>query len=163
LRPDALDRFGLIPALRDYFQALAREQGWKTSFEVQGDFGEPGHSILSTMVEENFFRVAQEALSNIARHAHTNQVAVQLIQESHQVSLIVQDWGVGFKLKSNSKRIELDAEPNADDNKPHTVGHFGLIGVEERIHLLGGTLDIQSQPGQGTIVCAKVPLENKAG
>jgi signal transduction histidine kinase len=158
LRPDALDRFGLIPALRDYFQALAREQGWKTSFEVQGDFGEPGHSVLSTKVEENFFRIAQEALSNIARHAHTNKVAVQLILVPSQVSLLVQDWGVGFKLKNSNNRIELDAEPNAGDNKRHITGHFGLIGVEERIRLLGGTLDIKSEPGEGTTLCARVPL-----
>jgi signal transduction histidine kinase len=75
-----------------------------------------------------------------------------------QVSLLVQDWGVGFKLKNSNNRIELDAEPNAGDNKRVITGHFGLIGVEERIRLLGGTLDIKSEPGEGTTLCARVPL-----
>lgn len=152
LRPDALDRFGLIPALRDYFATQAKELGWEATFEVIGEFGEPGHSTLEHQIEENLFRIAQEAITNVRKHAESKKVLLKLVRMPEQALLIVQDWGKGFALPNENG--------SGQSAKSDTLGHFGLIGIEERTRLLGGQIEIQSSPGNGTVLTVQIPLNS---
>ena len=136
LRPPMLDTLGLGASLR----ALAQE--WSTQNNISVTLDMPADHILRTLPEEvavNFYRVAQEALSNIARHAGANRVTLQLVWRPPTLLMTVQDNGRGFKLP-------------ADLHDLATTGHFGLVGMQERADLIGGTLTVKSDPGQGTSV-----------
>jgi signal transduction histidine kinase len=91
-----------------------------------------------------FFRILQESLSNISRHAHASQVRVELQCEGERLSMTVSDNGVGLQPSGRNK-----------------VGSFGLVGIEERINILGGTFSIISQPGAGTTICVSVPVHDE--
>jgi signal transduction histidine kinase len=158
LRPDALDRFGLVPTLRDYFNIMAREENWEAHFEVEGDFGQPGHNYLKPQIEVNFFRIAQEALTNIRKHAHTNKVRLLLKHDFGSAMLLVQDWGNGFQLDEQQKSGQFDANGHSEDNVGNSIAHFGLVSMEERVRLLGGEFKVISAPGSGTTLVARVPL-----
>ncbi len=150
LRPDALDRFGLIPALRDYFAIQTKELGWEATFEAIGEFGEPGYSTIEPQIEENLFRIAQEAITNIRKHADSHKVLLKLVRMPDQAQLIVQDWGNGFVLPNGNGA--------GHTTKGDTLGQFGLIGIEERTRLLGGQVEIITNPGRGTVLTVKIPL-----
>lgn len=134
LRPPMLDTLGLGAALR----ALTEE--WSAQTGIPVDLELPPDSRLSALPDEvtvNLYRVAQEALANVARHAEADAVLVQLTAEEDLVTLTIQDDGRGFLAPANLE--ELSAE-----------GHFGLTGIQERVDLIGGTLEIASAPDQGT-------------
>ena len=90
------------------------------------------------------YRVAQEALTNVARHAGAKLVTVQIRKLPHAVELVVHDNGRSFDVQR-----ALDA---------NTGKHLGLLGMRERVDMVGGSLTIESTPGQGTRICAFVPL-----
>jgi signal transduction histidine kinase len=140
LRPAALDTLGLEATMRQ----LAEE--WSERNEVKTEFFARGlHSVrLPAPIETTIYRVAQEALTNVARHAKGTFVSVLVERHDGVVSLIVEDNGHGFDAES----------PDIGE------GRLGLLGMRERIELVGGTLDIESSPGAGTTVIARVPLEN---
>ena len=139
LRPDALAQEGLVSALGKRAAALHSRYG----VEVEADLGpEPG---LSLEVKEALYRVAQEALNNVIKHARAHRVAVQLVEGGAGVLLSVEDDGIGF-------------EPQAEH-----PGHMGLHTMRERIEELGGTLSIDSLPGGGTRLRAWVPLDSQRG
>jgi two-component system, NarL family, sensor kinase len=92
-------------------------------------------------VEAALYRIAQEALTNVARHAGARRVTIRLVATPGQVRLVVQDDGRGFDVS----RIPGD--------------RHGLVGMRERVELLGGGLEVTSGPGKGTLVEAAVPLE----
>ncbi len=103
--------------------------------------------ILSSKLEAGVYRIAQEALANVYKHAQAKHIALSLYIEDGNLCLYVQDDGCGFL-------------PDAETQTTHTsVGHFGLTGMSERVKLLGGTLCISSEPGAGTCVAACIPLE----
>ncbi|MEI7556965.1 ATP-binding protein [Candidatus Chlorohelix sp.] len=158
LRPDTLDRFGLIPALREYFNAMCRKYDWIGNFDVIGKFGEPGKSTISPQIAENFFRIGQEALTNVCKHSEANQVLVRLARNSGSVTLTVQDWGKGFEVHNWQNRHHLDAASDSSDNGVVNMEHIGLVSMEERMRLLGGTMTITSKPGAGTTIVANVPI-----
>jgi signal transduction histidine kinase len=91
------------------------------------------------------YRVTQEALSNILRHANAGRVSVLLERRPERVSLIIEDNGRGF-------------ESAALLSAPATHGKLGLLGMQERVALAGGTLDLESTPGVGTTVFVRIPL-----
>lgn len=170
LRPDMLDRFGFVTALRDYLENLAREQNWQFSLQIEGDFGQPGHPALAPTLEDNLFRITQESLTNARKHAQTNRIAVRLRRGPQSVALEIQDWGKGlaeseYKLQKawakTANPLDDAASPpdNSNPNDIKKLGHFGLIGMAERARLLGGQLQIESAPGQGTLIRVEVPLE----
>jgi signal transduction histidine kinase len=97
---------------------------------------------LTDELDTALYRITQEALNNVARHAHANHVSIVLDQRAERVSVIVEDDGVGFEA----------------DQPESTRQRFGLIGMRERATLLGGTLDIESHPDVGTTVVARLPL-----
>jgi PAS domain S-box-containing protein len=143
LRPPALDDLGLVAALTNYMKR------WSQHFEIQAEIHasgvQPGR--LSSEIDTALYRVMQEALNNVAKHARATHVAILLDWRPDRVSLIVEDDGVGFD-------VQRQAGPRQ---------RFGVIGMRERATLVGGTLDIESQPGKGTTVVARIPLASSPG
>lgn len=136
LRPLALGELGLLEAL----EGLAVSHGAEgLDVRVHRPTGADGWGRLGPALESALFRVAQEAIANAAEHGGARSVEVRVARRAHAVSLSVTDDGVGF-------------DPHAD-----TDG-LGLRGLEERIALLGGRLDVSSASATGTTVRARVPL-----
>jgi signal transduction histidine kinase len=133
LRPSMLDDFGLVPALN----WQARETAKRTGLRLQVSADE----LSNTLPEEHktcIYRVVQEALNNVARHAQASAAQVRLQYAAGRIDLTVQDDGTGF-----------DAE---------RVRGLALLGMEERVHHLGGMFTIDSQPGRGTLLKISLPV-----
>lgn len=141
LRPTLLDDLGLIPAVRHYARTLLEAQGVEVRFHAAGF----GQVRLPAPVETTVFRVAQEAITNVARHARARAVSISLVLEAGRVRLHVADDGAGFDVGA------LLASPDRR--------RLGIAGMEERVSLLGGRLEIRSAPGQGTAVTMMVPVQ----
>lgn len=139
LRPPALDHFGLASALRSHARQFQTQTGLTVDLQIDGD-----EQRYSEEVEVALFRVAQEALANVWTHAAATQVALHLTTGSDGLHLTIRDDGKGFNI---TPLIGMSDEQN----------HFGLITMRERVALIGGTLNIHSQPGHGTLVEAYVP------
>ena len=141
LRPLYLEDLGLAAAL----EMLTRETADKSDLEIA--FRQSGApQRLPADVELALYRIAQEALHNVQRHADARHVEVALRFERGQVVLQVQDDGAGFTPPDNPAEFALG-------------GHFGLLGMHERAELMGARLDIQSAPGQGARLTVTLPLE----
>jgi PAS domain S-box-containing protein len=138
LRPPALDDLGLVAALTNYLKR------WSQHFEIQADIHASGAQPdrLSSEIDTALYRVMQEALNNVAKHARAGHVAILLDWRPDRVSLIVEDDGIGFDVQ----------QPVGSRQR------FGVVGMRDRATLLGGTLDIESQPGKGTTVVARIPM-----
>jgi PAS domain S-box-containing protein len=139
LRPTTLDDFGLVTAVRQRVEEL-RNEGWEIDYEET-----LGGVRLPTEVEITLFRVTQEALNNVQKHAQTTAVCVALAQRGRKVRLEVKDEGLGF-------------DPSAVLAEQGPVERVGLFSMRERVALLGGEFEIRSKPGAGTSVVAEVPL-----
>ena len=111
--------------------------------------------ILSPRLEAGVYRIAQEALSNAYKHAQAQHISVALIVEDGELCLYVQDDGRGF--------VPDEVTQATNSSSGSKVEHFGLTGMSERVKLLGGTLCISSEPGDGTCVAACLPLEEGRG
>jgi PAS domain S-box-containing protein len=142
LRPAALDELGLAAAITTYVRA------WVGHFNVRADLHVscPENSCLSAEAESAIYRIMQEALHNVAKHAHAHCASVMLQQAPDHVCLIIEDDGRGF---------DSDQKPGSGDKR------IGLAGMRERASLLGGSVAIESQPGRGTTVIARMPLETE--
>jgi PAS domain S-box-containing protein len=138
LRPTALDDLGLRAALDNYVQ------DWSVRAGVRADLHATGLSTdrLTSEVETTLYRIAQEALNNIAKHARAENVDVILERRPDQVSLIIEDDGVGF------------------DQATAGTAHqgFGLLGMQERAALVGATVQIESAAGEGTTIIVRMPM-----
>jgi PAS domain S-box-containing protein len=139
LRPSLLDDLGLTPALRSLTKSLQESEGIVTDLEVSG-----GERRLSPEVELLLFRIVQEALSNIRRHAQASEAQVAIDFTENRVKLTISDNGRGFELSGR-----VDEFPRS--------GKLGLAGMQERAQLLGGTLEVKSKPGKGTTLIVEVP------
>ena len=138
LRPTVLDDLGLQAALTNY------AQNWSQHFGIQVEAHTRGveqHRSTSE-IDTTLYRIAQEALNNIAKHAHAANVTVLLEHRAETVSLIIEDDGIGF-----------DAENAAEANRKG----LGLVGMRERAALVGGTVEIESRPGEGATVYIRIP------
>lgn len=143
LRPAMLDDLGLAAAL----DQLVRELGTESCIEIgYTQVADGGMRPLPAAVNTALFRIAQEALSNIVRHAQASRAAVTLDVAPHAVTLTIADNGCGF----DAERTQTDAR-----------GGIGLRNMRERLDALGGTLTITSQVGH-TVVAARVPLTSSA-
>jgi signal transduction histidine kinase len=140
LRPSVLDDLGLLPTLEELTSDMERQVGLQTEFHASGE-----RRRLSSEVELTIFRIAQEALSNVRRHAKATKVVTTVELGDTAVRLRIQDNGIGFRPP------KLTDDLRAEDG-------LGLIGMHERVRLLGGSLRIESGPGSGTTVIAEVPL-----
>ncbi len=139
LRPALLDDLGLAPALRAYAAQRLEEQGTVVDVSVSLP-----HRLPPT-VEIALFRIVQEALNNVAKHAQARHVAVQLTETDGGVMATIVDDGLGF----DTDRVRADARHGE---------HVGLLGMRERAELLGGQLTISASAGKGTTVRVTVPL-----
>ncbi|MDQ3943343.1 MAG: PAS domain S-box protein, partial [Actinomycetota bacterium] len=138
LRPTALDDFGLAAAVRLQVEKISSEGS-------QVDYEEAlGNERLSPEVETALFRVAQEALTNVHKHAPSARVKITLRRLNDAVRLQVRDWGPGF----NPEKITDGGGPGE---------RLGLSSMRERMALLGGHLEVHSRPGEGTEVIAEIP------
>jgi two-component system, chemotaxis family, sensor kinase Cph1 len=140
LRPKVLDKYGLVDALDNFSRAWAANN----SLEIRY-FASMPKERLSSDVETNLYRIVQEALNNIQKHARASEVIISLKQHDSQVILTVQDDGVG--IRENEEPI-------------HTTesGGFGLMGMRERAAVIGGEFELDSRPGEGTCVTVRLPL-----
>jgi PAS domain S-box-containing protein len=136
IRPTALDDLGLHAALANYVQT------WSARVGISAELHAPGRldDRLASETETTLYRIAQEALTNIAKHSRARNVDVILERRPDSVLLIIEDDGVGF-----------------DPGDAGTDGGFGLLGMQERAALVGATLEIESTPGKGTTIFVRLP------
>ena len=135
LRPSALDDFGLVPALERLARTFEERSGIRTAVEAS-----LADERLPAEVETVLYRLVQEALTNVVKHAGATSVSVVLARREGGVSAVVEDDGRGF----DAEEVRSDA--------------LGLVGMRERLALLGGTLAVESTPSSGTALLAFVPL-----
>jgi signal transduction histidine kinase len=136
LRPPVLEERGLVSALSDYVEVVREQAGISCTLAAKL----PGR--LPEDTEIVLYRVAQEALTNVARHARASRARVELTETAEGVVLEVHDDGVGF-------------DPSAE--QLGGLDHFGLAGMRERVELAGGTWTVWSRPGSGTVLTASLP------
>ncbi len=144
LRPSTLDHWGLVPSIESLLSELAERQGLETKLHVDGEIHR-----LAPEVEVCLFRIVQEALRNVELHADATKVEIALAADDGRLAVRIQDNGKGI-------------QPHTVTGRDQHVG-LGLQGMRERSQLLGGTVDIKSEPGEGTTIFASVPAESRAG
>jgi signal transduction histidine kinase len=142
LRPSVLDDLGLIAAIERYIEDFMCKYHIEVDLQVMG-FKYPR---LSDVIEVSIYRVIQEALTNIARHAKAENVSIILKAQNGRVSFIIEDDGSGFNVK------ELSQDKTLKD-------HLGLKGIKERIELIGGNYIIESSSLGTTLYCKNIPIE----
>jgi signal transduction histidine kinase len=135
-----LDEFGLIPTLRWLVRTFGQRMGIEVDLVHEG-METPLDPDVGTLA----FRVVQEALTNMAKHAHTPRAEVRLQRAKNRLVLQVRDHGLGF---DPAPILESDEEGRG----------FGVRGMRERVRFFGGHFDLRSSPGAGTLVRAEVPL-----
>ncbi len=135
LRPSALDDFGLETAADRLVSTFRESTGLRVDLETR-----LGEVRLPTEIETILYRIVQEALANVVKHAEASQVSIVLTQSEHAVTAVIEDDGRGF-------------DPNATGDDA-----LGLVGMQERIALVGGRLRIESSQGAGTTIAAEVPI-----
>jgi len=140
LRPKTVAEEGLIPALRRHVDERGNQDGLTVALTLEG-YAEDD-TRLPPETEEALFRIVQEALNNVVKHARTDRAEIGLHVGDELVSLLIEDAGVGFDPAHVSSG----------------TSHLGLTSMRERVKALGGTLEIESQPGAGTHIKVEVPL-----
>ncbi len=141
LRPLYLEELGLIPALEGLAQEISQQHpNLKVEFLLQGQ-----PQRLSPEEELALYRITQEALSNVVRHSQATHAQVILAFEPHQVRLEIRDNGRGFQVPESPADLA-------------SQGHYGLLGMQERVERIGASLRIHSEPGQGTLISVRLPL-----
>jgi signal transduction histidine kinase len=140
MRPAMLDDHGLDSALARHVKEVSERSGLDIDFQCTCP---PGLERLPSRVEVTLFRIAQEALANVLRHAHALHASAILLRHPHDVTLLIEDDGRGF-------------DPAIIQDKGDKC--IGLIGMKERVALLGGDLLVQSAPAGGTTIRARIPV-----
>jgi PAS domain S-box-containing protein len=135
VRPPILDEEGIVAAVSHLVNEHKRQKGSKIEFHTEVKFDR-----LVPILENAVYRIAQEALTNACTHSNSKRVRLELLQRGDSLRIIVQDWGVGF----DPDKVE--------ENR------FGLAGMRERARLLGGSISVESTPGQGTCLAVELPL-----
>jgi len=144
LRPAVLDDLGLVPALHAALQAFTLRSGIRARL-----IASPRAEQLSSEASTVLFRVAQEALTNVERHAHASNVRVTVALQAHGVGMDIHDDGRSFKAgRASASR---------------GGARLGLLAMRERLEMVGGTLAIDSASGQGTTLSAHIPLPKPVG
>jgi PAS domain S-box-containing protein len=143
LRPSVLDDLGLIPALRTFIQHYTAETGIRVSLSAL-----PVIAGLDDDKRIVLYRVAQEALTNVARHANASRVKVEIQNLDGAVCMTIHDNGDGFQ----EKRVA----------KAKTNQRLGLLGMRERLEMVGGSLTVTSAPGKGATVQANIPAKARS-
>jgi len=132
LRPTALDDFGLVPAIERLTEGFREQTGIRVEFEARLD------ERLPSEIETSLYRIVQEGLTNVVKHARARHVSVLLTRKDSSVAVVIEDDGRGFSPESAAAE------------------GLGLIGMRERLALVDGTLTVESSPGSGTTLVAEV-------
>jgi signal transduction histidine kinase len=144
LRPTALDDLGLIPALQTFMRNFTEQTGIRVSFSVF-----PAVEQLNGAKRTVLYRVAQEALTNVARHAKASRAEVRIQKRDGSICLEVID---------NGKGLPADRVLQAKKNQ-----RFGLLGMKERVQMVNGNFTVQSTPGKRTSIRVRIPLAENGG
>jgi signal transduction histidine kinase len=136
LHPSALDHLGLAIAIRTFSQEFSEREGLPIQFTTRNV-----PARIPSEVASSLYRIIQEALRNIAKHAGKTSVKIRLFGQSKQLSLIIRDHGVGFDIHSVRNK-----------------GGLGLISMQERVRLVRGEFSLETRPGHGAAVMIRVPL-----
>lgn len=143
MRPSILDDYGLDSALARHIEEISRH----VEFEIDYSYSSPPDTgRLPGRIEVCLFRIAQEAITNIQRHAYASHASVVLLRQLHEITMIVEDNGQGFN-------------PSILQEKRDKC--LGFIGMKERVNLLGGKVTVESVPGEGTTIRVKIPLSGE--
>jgi signal transduction histidine kinase/ligand-binding sensor domain-containing protein len=139
LRPFQLDRLGLTKAVQGILRTVAAASGLEIRSEVDAI-----DDVFAKDLQINFYRIVQESLNNVMKHAQASKVRVRVVRDTERVVLTIEDNGVGL----------------AASNRPARSGKsgFGMTGMEERANSLGGVFRISSAPGQGTVMTVEIPV-----
>jgi PAS domain S-box-containing protein len=142
LRPAALDDLGFVAAIRNFVGE------WSRHYQIPAELhaGNVEGRRLTPEVETNLYRITQEALNNINKHAEAKNVNVVIERRKAEILLIIEDDGKGF-------------EPSDNRTTKESGSGLGLVGMRERAAIVGGTLEVESAPGKGTTIFAKVPIK----
>jgi signal transduction histidine kinase/ligand-binding sensor domain-containing protein len=140
LRPPLLDEAGLVPAIDQFLKSLAARSGTRIELDVA-----PGVTRAPPGLNTTVFRLVQEAVGNALRHSRATVVRVTLQDEDDALHLVVADDGTGF-------------DPATVARSTRRGVHLGLLGMTERVRSAGGTLEVQSRPGDGSRVVARIPF-----
>jgi len=144
LRPPLLDDFGFVAAVNKYITAFQTLHGIPVALQATG-----AESLVSAEINLALYRILQESLTNIAKHAAASLITITLIHEKNLAILEIADNGRGFDVSALKQAYQEN--------------HIGIFGMKERMELLGGKLEIQSEHGQGTTVRATVPTATEKG
>ena len=142
MRPMSLDDLGLVPALRQLVSKLEERKILKTDFQVNGK-----ERALEKHVEVTLFRIIQEGLNNVHRHAGVSEGRLRLLFSQNDLSILISDEGRGFDME------EIEEMRRTGTGN----GHFGILGMEERAKLIGAALNVISVQGEGTKIHVKLP------
>lgn len=143
LRPTVLDDLGLIPALQSFMKAFMADTGVRVNLKASAMIEESSGTIRTAL-----FRITQEALTNVGRHANAShaEVCIQCI-----------DGFIRMEIKDNGQGFESEEKMN-----PTTHNRLGLLGMRERVEMVGGTFGVQSSPGKPTTVRVVIPFDSEA-
>jgi len=144
LRPPTLHKLGLEKTIRSHMDEFRQKY---PHIQVQLEMKQSGE-LLPEAIRLAFFRIYQEALNNIVRHAQASRITVRFHKNNAEASLLVQDNGIGFNPPPSIFELASD-------------GHLGLLGIQERVDAIGGKLQVISTPGHGTSVHVSVPITNE--
>lgn len=139
MMPGALVKFGLIPAVQDICRAIEKNKGIIVDFQVYGV-----NERFTEKIEISLYRIIQELLNNILKHAQASEIIVQISQHDEDLTLIVEDDGTGF-----------------DADAARAKGGLGLRSLESRVKYINGALTIDSVPGSGTTVTVEAPVSRE--
>lgn len=142
MRPMSLDDLGLVPALRQLISKLSERKVLQADLQMDGK-----EYKFDMHIEVTLFRIVQEALNNIHRHAEVERGKVRMLYTADHLAILISDEGKGFDVDSLK---EMCRNPDGD-------GHFGILGMEERAKIIGATLTVNSQEGKGTRIHIKMP------
>ena len=140
MRPSILDDYGLDSALARHIEEAAKTAGFEIDYQFTSQDGLPR---LPIRIEVPLFRIAQEAITNTIRHAKATRASVVVLRQLHEITMLIEDDGQGFNMEEKS---DLS---------------LGLMGMRERVNLLGGSFVIESGPGEGTTIRVRVPLSEE--
>ena len=163
LRPSMLDQLGLVPALRWLAETRLESRGVRVSVNARShslDNAADTHR-LSPEIETTLYRVVQEAINNIARHAAARNVEISLDLDDEIARVSVIDDGLGFDLTELNTTDVHSLDEKGWEPDESTRG-LGIIGMQERIELLGGEMEIMTAPGNGTQIHIHVPLRERS-
>jgi signal transduction histidine kinase len=143
MRPSILDDYGLDSALARHIEEVSKNVGLEIDYQFTSPDGLPR---LPSRIEVPLFRIAQEAITNVVRHAKASHASVVILRQLHEITMLVEDDGQG---------IDPELVKSKGDEP------IGLMGMRERAHLMGGSFLIESAPGEGTTIRVRIPLSEE--